>query len=485
MNKSHKIFFALCVLLLGIFSGNYFTIKIIYLVGFTAVLLPVIICLKKKLRLVLVLMFIIGIWRFQTALPDMNKNHIAYYVDQKIHFEAMIDSIDMRSDHVKLVATANILHNKTDTTQINGKILIKTLLYPSYDYGDKIAVDCKITKPEPIEDFQYDRYLARQNIFATCYNPKIDVIAKSQGNIMIEKLLTLKQILQTTINLTIPEPQAAFLSGILIGSRTGIPQNLLDKFNTTGITHIIAISGYNISIIANILMNLTMAAYIPRKKAFWLILAVISCFAVITGMSAAVVRASIMGVLVLYVKYLGRKSSTANILIYSATLMCLVNPRILRDDAGFQLSFLATIGLIYFSPLLKPAFKWVPTKFGLQENLTTTLSAIILTLPLILYQFGRLSIVAPIVNILVLPLIPIIMFVGFIQVAVGLVSPLVGQAVGHIAWLLMEYIIQIVNIFSAFKWASINISFNIFFMLSSYGVIFYTLKKFHSLTMKS
>jgi len=477
MNKSSKIFFFWLFFLAGIFISNYFLINS-HFIYVLCVFVPIaLLIIRQKMMAVLLFALIIGIWRLQIDIPTINTGHIAYYIDQKITFEAIISEVDTRSDHVKLTAETEFIIINKQISNVRGKILIKNSLYPKYNYGDKIQVECKIVKPEPIENFRYDRYLARYNIYATCYQPRIQVIATNQGNYVLAAILNFKKKIENIINKTIPEPQAAFLSGILLGTRTGIPQNLLYKFNTTGITHIIAISGYNITIIATILMNLTLALYIPRKKAFWLILITIIAFTILAGMSAAVVRASIMGMLVLYVKYLGRKSSTTNILIYSATLMCLINPKILRDDAGFQLSFMATIGLIYFEPIVSKYFQWVTPKFGIQENFVCTISAIILTTPLILYQFGRLSIVAPIVNLLILSIIPPIMLVGFIQVIFGAISISLGQAIGHISWLMMEYIIQIVNVFSSWIWASINIHFNVYLMLSSYLLIFYLIKK--------
>ena len=113
-----------------------------------------------------------------------------------------------------------------------------------------------------------------------------------------------------------------------------------------------------------------------------------------------------MGMIVLFAKYAGRQTKVNNILALTCVLMLLVNPNILLFDAGFQLSFLATIGLIYFVPIIEKYFQWLPEKFALRENFVTTMSAIILTLPLILYQFKRLSTVAPIVNLLILSVIP-------------------------------------------------------------------------------
>jgi competence protein ComEC len=137
--------------------------------------------------------------------------------------------------------------------------------------------------------------------------------------------------------------------------------------------------------------------------------------------------------------------------------MLLVNPKILAFDAGFQLSFLATMGLVYLSPILEKYFSNWPEFHGLKNSLLTTVSAIIFTTPLILYQFGRLSIVAPLVNILVLPVIPWAMALGFAVAAVGMILWPLGWVMGWFVWLALSYIILIVRFFGNLPWSSIEI----------------------------
>jgi len=173
-------------------------------------------------------------------------------------------------------------------------------------------------------------------------------------------------------------------------------------------------------------------------------------------MSASVVRATIMGLLVVVAGHVGRKASPKNILMAAAAVMALLNPRIILWDAGFQLSFLATCGLMFLSPKLKKYFVHVPEKFGLQENLTSTFSAIIMTLPLILFNFKRLSIIAPVANLLVLPTIPLAMFLGFIQILVACLSQTLGQIVAWFTWAVLAYVVKIVDLLSSFSWSAIN-----------------------------
>ena len=416
--------------------------------------------------------FVILLFQLSWAIfysPKFNEKHISFYNNEQQTFRAVVsEEPDVRLDHQKLTV---------EPTEFKGKVLLRTQLYPEFNYGDLLEVNCKLQTPEQIEDFKYDRYLARYGIYSVCYQPQIRSLRTGSGNILVSSILKLKWLMQTKINRTVAEPQAALVGGILVGARQGIPQDLLNKFNVTGITHIIAISGYNITIIVILLLNFFTSLSINRKKSIWGILIALFFFVILTGASASVIRAAIMGSIVLLAKHLGRKSKISNVLILSAVIMALFNPKILIWDAGFQLSFLSTIGLVYLSPKLIKAFKWVPQKFGLQENLTSTLSAIIFTLPLILFQFGRLSIVAPVVNLLVLPVIPIAMLVGFFQFVFSCVFVFLGEVVGWFSWLILGYVIKVVEIFSAFKWASLEIKISWWVMVVMYLVLFHIIRK--------
>ena len=452
----------LIAFIFGIGAANFLTIPGIYLVA-AIVLLTIFFCFTRQIVFIVTVCCLLGILRFQVDQIYFNKNKISDYNNQTITFTAIVQEPDIRIDHVKLTI-------KT-LTPARGNVLVRTTLYPKYDYGDLIEVKGKLQAPEPIEDFQYDKYLARYNIYSTCYSPKITPLENNQGNYIFSKLLKLKNIIQTTINRTIGEPHAAFLSGVLIGARQGIPADLLAGFNRTGVTHIIAISGYNITIIATMLMNLCLSCNINRKKAFKLLVIGILMFVILVGGSAAVIRAAVMGIIVSIAKQLGRQTRTANILALTAAIMLLINPKILIYDAGFQLSFLATLGLIYLSPKIEPYLQWVPKRFALQENLTSTMSAIIMTTPLILHQFNRFSVVAPIVNLLILPFIPLSMLTGFIQVIAGLLYLPLGKIIGYSSYFILEYIIRVVSFFSNLGFASIEMSVSLPVMVVMYVVL--------------
>ncbi len=465
MTKSKQFFYSSLAFLIGVALSELWLIQGVWFLIFSLVALGSMYFFKKQ-KIIIFILLVLVIGNFYGGLfqQKTDSNYIASLNETKQTFVATIClEPDVRLDHQKLTVCP---------AEYKGKVLLKTSLYPEYAYGDKLEINCKLQTPEPIENFRYDKYLEKSGIASVCYQPRLIVLAKDQGNFFIAGILKIKDFVSQKINKTVAEPQAALVGGILLGTRQGIPADLLEKFNITGITHIIAISGFNITIIVVILLNFFTSLNINRKKSFYIILAGLVFFVVLTGMSPSVIRAAVMGSLVLFAKQIGRPAKIANVLVLSALIMVLVNPKILVWDAGFQLSFLSTIGLVYLSPVLLKYFAKIPTKFGLQENLTSTFSAIIFTLPLILFQFGRLSIVAPIVNLLVLPIIPIAMLVGFIQLVFSLINIFLGQMVGWISWLLLDYIIKVVEIFASFGWSAVNISISWWLMLFLYVVLF-------------
>lgn len=366
-----------------------------------------------------------------------------------------------------------------DTEGMNGHIYVKSTLYPRYAYGDLLAIDCTLRKPEPIEEFRYDMYLARFGVFAMCNNPNIEKVAEEEGSGLMRGILQVKNSVASRINKLWPEPHASFMAGLLYGYRGGLG-NLNEQFARTGVTHIVAISGYNITIISQILIALCISLLIPRKKAFWFVVIGIILFIIFAGMSASVVRAGIMGIVVLIARQMGRTSQVANMLALTAVFMSLHNPLVLLWDAGFQLSFLATLGLVYIAPLLEPFLQKVPTFLGVRESISATVSATVATLPLILSQFGQLSLVSIPVNVLILWLIPFIMLLGFLAVLFSYLFFPIGTVIAWLAFVAMIYITTIVRWFSALPFAAVNISLPLIIVILLYGIIGWKIYRYSS-----
>ena len=326
-----------------------------------------------------------------------------------------------------------------------GRILVFAPLYPRLQYGDVLQASCDVRKAEPFNGFAYDRYLATKHIYHTCFLYESPIVTqRGQGNPVLFGLSRAHDAVVDRVEQLYGEPHAALLSGLLLGDQRFSDQ-WEKQFQATGTTHIVAASGYNVTVVLFLLFGLLVYLRVRRQHAFVVLLVGVTAYVVLAGADAAIVRAGIMGALVLTSKQLGRRSSMTNILLLAAVVMLVVEPRLLRDDVGFQLSALATAGLIYFAPTVEKWFHFVPTTMTLRESLSATVAATIATLPVILFNFGQFSLLSPLANILILPVLPFAMAFGAISLLISLVSlPFAAVTTGP-AWALLSYVLWVIE----------------------------------------
>lgn len=257
-------------------------------------------------------------------------------------------------------------------------------------------------------------------------------------------------------NKLLPEPQTSLLNGILWGSKETMPSNFYEALRRTGTLHIIALSGMNITILVALIGKLTL--FWGRKKSILLTLLSIFVFIGFVGPSASVVRAGIMGSLTLIAIYFGRRDWSLLSLVLAAGIMLIFFANWLTD-VGFQLSFLATLGIILFAS--KPeSQKARGVMEGIlkntKENLRITLAAQIFTLPVMLITFKQLSLVAPVTNVLVLWIVQPIMILGFVLSLVSLVFSPLAYPLAWIIWLPLTYFIEVVKLTAKLPFASLS-----------------------------
>lgn len=392
----------------------------------------------------LILFFSFGVFWYQRDI-DFNiadrNNLINKIVSDGKAQGIIVDEPEFKADRAKYVLAIN------DNQSF--KILIQAPKYPEYKYGDEILVEGKIEEPKNFtEDFDWRAYLVKDDIYLTVYNPQIKLLAQDKGNKVYAALYKFKNKLEDIFKENLSEPHASFLAGITLGSKSGIPEDVYEKFKATGTAHIVALSGYNISIIAWAVMGALMFFMAARNISFWISLVVIVLFVLMTGVSASVVRAAAMGILILIARQQGRLYTAKNALVFAGAAMVFLDPKILRFDVGFQLSFIATLGLILISPKSEENLKKFPKLFGMKEAFIATISAQIFVLPLLIYQFGYFSPIGILVNVLILPAVPIAMFLGFLGSFTGLIYPVFAKIFLWPAWLFLSYILNIVEIFS-------------------------------------
>ena len=426
-----------------------------------------------------------GYFAYQNSVLQEFASHEAGGKGIPIILEGYVDDEPVVSgSRSRLVMRVKSLSVPGQTIPVSERTLITTNAYPLYGYGHSIAVNGAVSYPQNFDDFDYIQYLKNQSIRTVVSFPDIQGSGTMRLGVwegfklvLYQKIFSMKHAFELSINQSLPEPYAAYINGILTGSRQNIPDHIQESFNRTSTTHLLAISGYNITVIANSLL-LALAFVIKRRRAFWVSVGVIILFTILTGASASVVRASIMGLLLLFALGYGRLYDPINSLVLAGALMVFVNPFALRFDIGFQLSFLAVMGLAYIYPSLDRKLAKIPKLGGLKETILMTLSAQIAVFPLLMFYFDQFSIVSLPANILVLPFVPYAMAAGFAAGIAGLIWPLLGQIVGVVAWAISAYQLAVIQWFASLSWASLNISLTVAGLIATYAIILYALRRF-------
>lgn len=263
----------------------------------------------------------------------------------------------------------------------------------------------------------------------------------------------------TILQRTLPEPMAGLAAGILLGVKGQMSEDFYQALVKTGTLHIVAASGYNVSIVASVLMKM-IGTFVSRGVGIGIGVGGIILYILISGSSASVVRAGIMGSLTLIAYYFGRPAEARRLLWVTAAIMLLHNP-LMIIDVGFQLSFVATWGLLYMpfnnqAPNSNQQTKKEQiqnqkllniVKDYLAEYLYPTLAATIATLPVILWHFGRVSWISPIVNILVLPLVPLIMGMTAGVISIGMILPVLGQVLAWVTYVPLAWMVWVIRLF--------------------------------------
>jgi len=327
-----------------------------------------------------------------------------------------------------------------------GGVLIKSARYPQVAYGDVLEITGTITRPAYE---RYAGYLASKKISGIARFPRIEVTEDNVGLPLKTQLYEIRNRAQYTFERILAPREAAFLNGITFGGYGGFSKDFREAMSRSGTTHLVALSGYNISIIIWAAMGVFLTIF-SRRASWILTVLLIIGFVVMTGAEASVVRAAIMGSLVIVARGIGRTYDMRNAVILAALLMVLVNPHVLVFDVGFQLSFLALLGIVYLKPALQKVMHAREEEGFLswRDNLYTTTSAQLAVAPLLITQFGQFSLTALLANVAILELIPVTMAVGFVMAAVALVSITLATVIGWFVYVLVHIEVLLIQFFS-------------------------------------
>lgn len=375
------------------------------------------------------------------------------------------------------------LEQKENTTRFvfladNGeKVLVNTDLYSPVQYGDQIKLVGEFKKPGVIVDedsgreFDYGRYLSKDDIYYTSSFADIEIVSSEHGNWLKRILFKIKHSFIEHSKKILAEPYASLLMGLIVSGREALPKDILEEFRRAGVIHIVVLSGFNITLIAEFLRKIFRSNY---AALFGIIL-----FVIMTGAGASIVRAAIMAGVALGAKFFGRKYSASRALVGAGFLMLLENPKILVFDPSFQLSFLATLGLIYFMSPVDSKLTWIKYP-KIREILAQTFATQFAVLPLLIYMMGDVSLVSIPANLLILVTIPYTMLVGFLATLAAYISTIIAWPLVYISYLLLSWILFVSHILGSLSFATMNIPSIFVWVIILVYVIFAAFMKFSS-----
>ncbi|XKT74688.1 MAG: ComEC/Rec2 family competence protein [Patescibacteria group bacterium UBA2163] len=390
---------------------------------------------------------------------------------------------DIRENAIRLTVAPKTVNGLSVSNAKN--VLVVTNRFTEVSYGDYILVEGKLRKPEPFETdsgrtFDYPRYLFAHSIFYSIPFADVSVQSVGHGNQIFSVLFTMKHALIRGIERALPEPHAALAAGLLLGEKQSLGNQLYETFIASGLVHIIVLSGYNVALVINSVLFLTLRV-LPRTTGYVVAVVFVLGFAILTGASETTVRATIMALFMMIARVLHRPAVALRGLLLAAVIMALWNPFLVLYDLSFQLSVLATFGLIVLSDPISKRLVYIPKRFGLREITATTLATQVAVLPLLVLSIGAVSLTFLPANVLVLPLVPLAMLFSFIAALIALTLPTVVFPFATFAYGVLAYIMNVSIFFGTLPFALITIPSHVTWMVLSIIVVTYSVYGVHAL----
>ncbi len=429
---------------------------------------------KKRIFLfaICLVIFSLGIFRYQFVNRGFENSELKKIADNSQVVE-ILGKISREPDVRENGTKVTIKIEKINGFEAEGKVLVTLKEKIFYYYDDQLKINGLLKSPGIFEDFNYQEYLKKDNISGVIYDPEIELVSENQEVFLYSKLLLFKNKLRKTLEKNLPYPQDSILGAILLGDKQKISSELKEKLNAAGVRHITAISGMHIIILSMILTALFIGIGIGRKRVFYFVAIILGLYIVMAGFQPSALRAGIMAFLLLLSQKINRPSNSSRTVVLAGALMLALNPFLLRYDVGFQLSFLAVVGIIYLFPIFENWLKFIPEErvLNLRSILSATLSSQVFTLPILIYNFGYFSLVGPLANILIVPILPYIMIGGFVFLFLGFVSSLLAGIFSWPVLFLLKYLTSLVSLFSSMPLALITFRVSWVYLFSFYLIL--------------
>ena len=436
-----KAFIYICIsFIFGIFLGSFIhSLFLIYFLIIFSVSIVGILWKKKHvfMGVFLIAVFCLGFIYINLGFKNILENKVVASFNSEIEARGKVSKNPKDDLETK---KAVIETKEVNGEKINSRILVFTK--EDLNYGDEVLIKGELVEPEKINSFDYKMYLANQGISGMVLDSEVKIISKHYSLFYDLKNKAEKIVLE---NLSIRK--AGILNATILGETDNMSSELKQKLGFTGISHVVAISGQHIIILCVIMLSFLSYLGIGRKKAIIFTILFLLFYVILIDFPASALRAFIMMCFVLCAELLGRQSDSLRSLILAAVLILLFNPLSLIFDLGFQLSFLAVLGIIFFNNFFTEKLKLFKHRFFI-DLVSVNLSAQVFVLPLLIYTFHYISLSSFFTNILVVPISTVLLILGFVCVLISLILPGLSFLFFVPISLILEYVLFIVDRFS-------------------------------------
>lgn len=452
--------------LIGVFARSFFEYgwwTIVFFIAIAALIVLAAYVVRSEKRFVI----IAAVALFAIAGGSMRIHEAVFvgdpaldaWVGENVVIEGVVaDEPDARENNIRIPLRVESVASTTVENDV--KVLVVAPLHTQVAYGDRVRAKGGLQLPESFDagagrEFNYPAFLAKDGIGYELSFATVEKIGEESRNPLKAVAIWIKQKYLEGLAMALAEPEAGLAGGITAGDKRGLGKDLSETFRIVGLIHIVVLSGYNIMVVIGFIER--MFRRFHRYVQFSLGVFVAILFALMTGLASSSVRAASMAVIATVGKATGRTYLASRALAVVAVGMVLWNPFVLAFDPGFQLSILATLGLIYISPLFAERMHWVSERWGLREIAAATLGTQAAVLPLILYQSGSLSVYSLPANLLALVVVPYAMLLSFIAGLAGIFLGPVAPLIGFPAYILLWYITKVAEFFAWLPFSALSI----------------------------
>lgn len=407
------------------------------------------------------LMLLLGVLRSENIIPNLDRPDLYPLYGKNMELQGVVKELS-RSDYAQRLVIY--------IPQLDAKITTHIELFIDIEPGDTVSIKGRLDEPPELEEFDYKEHLKREGVYFLVRYPSLEVVERSSFSVTKIPFL-LKESIRDGL-MVISPVERGFFEALLFGEEENISKEWKDKLNVSGTRHIAAVSGMNITILTEMILFFFLSIGLWRKQASWLSVLSISIYVLMIGAPGSGVRSGIMGGLTILATQSGRLVDPERLVLITLAIMLSVSP-LLVLDVGFQLSFLAFLGIVWLPSItfIQRSFAKIPDTFESRQSLLSTISAQVLVFPILLYNFGRMSIVSPISNILILPLLPFLTITGFLIGLVGNLWSWGGYVLSLIPTIVLRFIMMIVDLFSRVSFAQITLEISIVTVASIYIVL--------------